>query len=645
MSYVVNKTNGQTLTIIADGTLDTSIGLYLVGRNFKNYGEFTAENFVRLAENFANVSPPNAPLEGQLWWNTQTKTLNVYEGTGFKQVMSGIASPVQPTFTARLGDFWWNSSSNQLFIHSGTAWILVGPQSAPEFPNTSVDIVNLIDTSNNPHPAILLRANGVVTTIISGDPAYTLSTPINTLFTVQPGVNLTGSNKLYGTATNSEQLNNVAASFYVRRDQDTQFTGNIAVSADKNIILGSGNNLQIYSRSGNATVETLATGLDFKVAGTTLLSLSTTPAAVNIPNTPTALTHAANKSYVDDRDAVVLTTNNLYTDNAISAVKGNPPLSLSTVESLASAINNDATFSSTINLMLAQKANLANPIFTGFPRAPTPLTNDNSTLIATTQYVKENIAVVNAAISLLAPNNNPAFTGLVTAPTPPLNDSSIRVATTEFVNSLRGNPPPALSTIENLAASLGNDANFATNVNSLLNLKANLLSPVFTGIPRAPTPGVDESSTQIATTQYVKDNISVVNNVIGSLAPRNSPTFTGSATAPTPAANDNSTRLATTAFVQNIASNLNSTLSAQIQAVVPAGVIVMWSGTINNVPAGWALCNGLNGTPDLRERFVVGASTTLAAGTVIQGSQVHANYGSAQFIVPTRYVLAFIMKL
>jgi hypothetical protein len=40
---------------------------------------------------------------------------------------------------------------------------------------------------------------------------------------------------------------------------------------------------------------------------------------------------------------------------------------------------------------------------------------------------------------------------------------------------------------------------------------------------------------------------------------------------------------------------------------VPKGVIVMWSGTITNIPSGWALCDGTNGTPDLRDRFIVGA--------------------------------------
>lgn len=47
---------------------------------------------------------------------------------------------------------------------------------------------------------------------------------------------------------------------------------------------------------------------------------------------------------------------------------------------------------------------------------------------------------------------------------------------------------------------------------------------------------------------------------------------------------------------------------------VPSGVIVMWSGTITDIPAGWVLCNGANGTPNLRNRFVIGAGTRYAVG-------------------------------
>ena len=47
---------------------------------------------------------------------------------------------------------------------------------------------------------------------------------------------------------------------------------------------------------------------------------------------------------------------------------------------------------------------------------------------------------------------------------------------------------------------------------------------------------------------------------------------------------------------------------------IPSGVIVMWSGAANAIPNGWALCNGSNGTPDLRGRFVVGAGDTYSVG-------------------------------
>jgi microcystin-dependent protein len=57
---------------------------------------------------------------------------------------------------------------------------------------------------------------------------------------------------------------------------------------------------------------------------------------------------------------------------------------------------------------------------------------------------------------------------------------------------------------------------------------------------------------------------------------------------------------------------------------IPSGVILLWSGSIGSIPAGYVLCNGSNGTPDLRNRFVVGAGSTYA---------VDATGGSADAIV------------
>ena len=53
---------------------------------------------------------------------------------------------------------------------------------------------------------------------------------------------------------------------------------------------------------------------------------------------------------------------------------------------------------------------------------------------------------------------------------------------------------------------------------------------------------------------------------------------------------------------------------AALAAATPTGGIIMWSGAADAVPVGWALCNGTSGTPDLRNRFIVGAGGAYAVG-------------------------------
>jgi hypothetical protein len=93
-----------------------------------------------------------------------------------------------------------------------------------------------------------------------------------------------------------------------------------------------------------------------------------------------------------------------------------------------------------------------------------------------------------------------------------------------------------------------------------------------------------------------------------------------------------STLTGATTFGSTVTLNANPTLALQAATkqyvdsnsgtTIPTGVIVMWSGTIATIPSGWALCNGSGGTPDLRDRFIIGASQDDAgvAKTNITGS-------------------------
>lgn len=84
---------------------------------------------------------------------------------------------------------------------------------------------------------------------------------------------------------------------------------------------------------------------------------------------------------------------------------------------------------------LALKAPIENPAFTGIPTAPTPNTDDDSTQIATTEYVQGELEDVYDNLALKAPIANPAFTGIPTSPTPNADDDSTQIATTEYVVS------------------------------------------------------------------------------------------------------------------------------------------------------------------------------------------------------------------
>ncbi|EEV7576365.1 phage tail protein (plasmid) [Escherichia coli] len=185
---------------------------------------------------------------------------------------------------------------------------------------------------------------------------------------------------------------------------------------------------------------------------------------------------------------------------AINALINGAPGTMDTLKEIAAAINNDPKFSETINNALALKAPLASPAFTGTPTAPTASQGTNSTQIANTAFVKAAITTlingapstldtlreiaaainndpnysttINNALALKAPLASPALTGIPTAPTAAQGTNNTQIATTAYVraaiSALVGSSPEALDTLNELAAALGNDPNFATTMTNAL---------------------------------------------------------------------------------------------------------------------------------------------------------------------------------
>ncbi|HCM9313890.1 TPA: phage tail protein [Enterobacter hormaechei subsp. steigerwaltii] len=120
----------------------------------------------------------------------------------------------------------------------------------------------------------------------------------------------------------------------------------------------------------------------------------------------------------------------------------------------------------------SQYAPKESPTLTGTPKAPTAPAGTNTTQIASTAFVQVVVAILNNALALKAPLANPALTGTPTAPTAAQTANNTQIANTAFVKSaiaaLVGSTPAALDTLNELAAALGNDPNFATTMTNAL---------------------------------------------------------------------------------------------------------------------------------------------------------------------------------
>jgi hypothetical protein len=271
MAYVINRYNGATLTTVEDGTVDQTLDIKLIGKNYAGYGEIQNENFVHILENFANSDGPANAIVGQIWYDSGTKRLRFFAGdTGpggqkIWKTAGGVEYGTEPSNPSP-GDVWYDTATSQLKVRTPTVWQIIGP------PSTGDTITQLVsrtvrDTTGNEQPIIVAIVDDLPVYIISKT-AFEIDTtdlpsriagyiniPNNAIKKgiTLPFVNITGestdSSVYWGTASNATRLAGFPANTYVRSGSGPTTT--LTEFGDAGFTVGNDSDLFVFVQGGN----------------------------------------------------------------------------------------------------------------------------------------------------------------------------------------------------------------------------------------------------------------------------------------------------------------------------------------------------------------------------------------------------------
>ena len=268
MPYDIRLSNNSELITggLLDNTSDSAnSSLTLVGKNFKSYGLFLNQNFVRLMENFALGTAPTAPLPGQLWFNSTTKRINL-NVSNVKGTLNAVWRPLTvmsfsssaPTSPSE-GEQWYDSTNGQLRIYTGAEWRLIGPINTLTVGNSGAipDVITDAPPSTN-FVVIKFLLEGVLVGIWSNDGPF--ETDITGFATIQKGINLntTLGQKLWASSFVADNLlfngTILAANTFLRNDVAGSINGSLTLTSDGGLTLGLANDFVASVSGGVVTL-------------------------------------------------------------------------------------------------------------------------------------------------------------------------------------------------------------------------------------------------------------------------------------------------------------------------------------------------------------------------------------------------------
>jgi len=316
MAYTINKTDGTVFASVADGTVNTSSSMTIIGKNYAGYGEFLGENFIKLLENSANSTAPSAPLRGQMWFDTGNGLLKVYNGTTWKNLGAATSSSTQPSSNVA-GDLWFDSTNSQLKVYDGSSFILVGPAFTSGTGTSGAIVDTITDSGATDHVVVKLFVEDTIVAMVSKDATFTPGSTVDGgwgLQTIKPGIQLSTavSNSYFqGTATNADTLDNLNSTDFLSAIGNDSTTGSLYVLNDTGFRVGADQDYRISVSGSDVTVQNANVDGDiiFRVNDnsvvTTVMTLDGATSRVILAGDPTTALGAATKQYVDSATSTV----------------------------------------------------------------------------------------------------------------------------------------------------------------------------------------------------------------------------------------------------------------------------------------------------------------------------------------------------
>jgi len=273
MAYTINKTDGTVVTTITDGTVDNTTSLQLFGKSYSGFGEGLNENLVKLLENAASTAAPAAPLKGELWFDTTTNQLKVYDGTSFKPTGGSKSSSTQPT-SPSAGDLWHDTANDQVSVYTGSAWLLVGPVYTSGQTLSGWKIETLASAGGNKVVSSMYAGNTRVA-ILSKE-TFTPSATQTGFASIKAGITLNSTLSAVFDGTNTQAANIdvsetsntsstiIAGGNFLRADAADTTTGALTIDANGGIIVGDAQELSITVSSNDVTIAQTSEDKDLK---------------------------------------------------------------------------------------------------------------------------------------------------------------------------------------------------------------------------------------------------------------------------------------------------------------------------------------------------------------------------------------------